>query len=233
MNNPRGITEAGRDIYTVNFADYLPAALKHDPKMRAIAEAVTEKALTVSGEIENVLIYSRIDELPEELIDILAYDMHVDWYDYSFPLKVKRDILKSSVKVHKRMGTKYAVETAIQAIYPESRIEEWFDYGGKPFHFKVILNAGDRNLEIDLDDVVKKVNMYKRLSAHMDSINIERTKRARICIGYSQERFVKINYRIDPYQKEVKSKIEIKIAIHGLRHIQIHYPICKQETETR
>ena len=105
MPNPKGIRKAGRDIYTVNFADYLPGALKHDPKMRAIAEAVTKEALTVSGEIENVLIYSRIDELPEELIDILAYDMHVDWYDYSFPLKVKRDILKGSVKVHKKMGT--------------------------------------------------------------------------------------------------------------------------------
>ena len=110
MPNPKGIRNAGRDMYTVNFADYLPGALKQDPKIKAIAEAVTKEALTVSGEIENVLIYSRIDELPEALIDILAYDMHVDWYDYSFPLKVKRDILKSSVKVHKKMGTKYAVE---------------------------------------------------------------------------------------------------------------------------
>ena len=112
MPNPKGIRNAGRDIYTVNFADYLPEALKQDPKTRAIAEAVTREALTVSGEIENVLINP-------------AYDMHVDWYDYSFPLKVKRDILKGSVKVHKKMGTKYAVEKALGALYPQSEVEEW------------------------------------------------------------------------------------------------------------
>ena len=112
MARPEGIRNAGRDIFTVDFADYLPGALKQDPKIRAVAEAVAKEALEVSGGIENVLVYHRIDELPEALVDILAYDMHVDWYDYSFPLKVKRDILKGSVKVHKKMGTKYAVEKA-------------------------------------------------------------------------------------------------------------------------
>ena len=122
MPNPKGIRNAGRDMYTVNFADYLPGALKQDPKIKAIAEAVTKEALTVSGEIENVLIYSRIDELPEALVDILAYDMHVDWYDYSFPLKVKRDILKSSVKVHKKMGTQRASPSSCKL--PEQNLKE-------------------------------------------------------------------------------------------------------------
>ena len=43
-------------------------------------------------------------KLSEELIDILAYDMHVDWYDYSYPVDMKREIVKNSVKVHKKNG---------------------------------------------------------------------------------------------------------------------------------
>lgn len=172
MPNPQGIRRAGRDIFTVNFADHLPGALKQDPKIKAIAEALTKEALTVSREIENVLIYSRIDELPEALIDILAYDMHVDWYDYSFPLKVKRDTVKGSVKVHKKMGTAYATKTALEAVYPDSEIEEWFDYGGKPFYFRIRLN-GDSNPRINLKDIIEKVYMYKRLSAHLETICIE------------------------------------------------------------
>lgn len=170
MNNPRGITEAGRDIYTVNFADYLPAALKHDPKMRAIAEAVTKEALTVSGEIENVLIYSRIDDLPEPLIDILAYDMHVDWYDYSYPLKVKRDILKGSVRVHKKMGTKYAVEKALGALYPQSEVEEWYQYEGQPHHFHIVCDVTENRVTASFQDIIKAVMMYKRLSSHLDEV---------------------------------------------------------------
>ena len=171
MPNPKGIRNAGRDIYTVNFADYLPGALKQDPKIKAIAEAVTKEALTISGEIENVLIYSRIDELPEALIDILAYDMHVDWYDYSFPLKVKRDILKGSVKVHKKMGTKYAVEKALDSVYPCTTVEEWFDYGGNPFCFRLRIN-GEYNTQINIPDILEKLLIYKRMSAHLDTICI-------------------------------------------------------------
>ena len=170
MNNPRGITEAGRDIYTVNFADYLPAALKHDPKMRAIAEAVTKEALQVSGEIENVLIYSRIDDLPEALIDILAYDMHVDWYDYSYPLKVKRDILKGSVRVHKKMGTKYAVEKALGALYPQSEVEEWYQYEGQPHHFHIVCDVTENRVTASFQDIINAVMMYKRLSSHLDEV---------------------------------------------------------------
>ena len=170
MNSPRGIREAGRDIYTVNFADYLPGALKHDPKMRAIAEAVTKEALTVSGEIENVLIYSRIDELPEELIDILAYDMHVDWYDYSYPLKVKRDILKGSVRVHKKMGTKYAVEKALGALYPQSEVEEWYQYEGQPHHFHIVCDVTENRVTASFQDIINAVMMYKRLSSHLDEV---------------------------------------------------------------
>lgn len=170
MPNPKGIRNAGRDIYTVNFADYLPGALKQDPKIRAIAEAVTKEALTVSGEIENVLIYSRIDELPEALIDILAYDMHVDWYDYSFPLKVKRDILKSSVKVHKKMGTKYAVEKALGALYPQSEVEEWYQYEGEPHHFHIVCDVTENRVTASFQEIINAVMMYKRLSSHLDEV---------------------------------------------------------------
>ena len=170
MPNPKGIRNAGRDMYTVNFADYLPGALKQDPKIKAIAEAVTKEALTVSGEIENVLIYSRIDELPEALIDILAYDMHVDWYDYSFTMKVKKDILKSSVKVHKKMGTKYAVEKALGALYPQSEVEEWYQYEGEPHHFHIVCDVTENRVTASFQEIINAVMMYKRLSSHLDEV---------------------------------------------------------------
>ena len=81
------------DIYQIDFTQIFPTALQHDPKMIALAKSLTAELLTVSGHMEDVLIYSRIDQLPEELVDILAYDMHVDWYSYEDPLAVKRQTL--------------------------------------------------------------------------------------------------------------------------------------------
>ena len=36
-------------------------------------------------------IYTRIDELPEWLLDILARDFAVDWYDRSYTLEEKKN----------------------------------------------------------------------------------------------------------------------------------------------
>lgn len=173
MPNPKDVRAAGNDIYTVDFSKYLPDPLKRDPKMKAFAAAVTKELLEVSGNIETVLIYSRIDELPEDLVDILAFDMHVDWYDYSYPLSVKRDILKHSVNVHKKMGTKYAIEKALGALYPQSEVEEWFEYGGEPHHFRVVCDVTGNRITASYTDIVNAVKMYKRLSSHMEEVTYQ------------------------------------------------------------
>ena len=160
-------------IYDTDFSKFLPEALQHDPKMVALAKAATEEALKVSGGIDNVLIYSRIDELPEALVDILAYDLHVDWYDYSYPLEAKRDIVKNSVKVHKKMGTKYAIEKALGALFPESEVEEWFEYEGEPGHFHIVCDVTNQRISASLADIIRAVNMYKRLSAHLDDVTYQ------------------------------------------------------------
>ena len=84
------------------------------------------------------IIYANINELSETWFDVLAYDLHVDWYDYDYPIEAKRAIIRDSVRVHQKLGTKAAVEMALGGIHPKSEIEEWFDYGGKPYRFRIV-----------------------------------------------------------------------------------------------
>lgn len=161
------------DIYQIDFTETFPTALQHDPKIIALAKSLAAELLTVSGHMEDVLIYSRFDYLPEELVDILAYDMHVDWYSYEDPLDVKRQTVKNIVKVHKRMGTKYATETAIQAFFPGGTVQEWFDYGGEPHHFQITIPLpGGITPEI-LEDLKRRVWHVKRLSSWLDTVITE------------------------------------------------------------
>ena len=97
-------------------------------------------------------------------------DMHVDWYDYDMPLKVKREVVKNSVRVHKRMGTKYAVETALGSVWPESEVEEWFEYGGEPHHFRIVCDVTESYITVSFKRLVQAVYMYKRLSSHLESV---------------------------------------------------------------
>lgn len=158
------------DIYSIDLTRTLPISLKNDPKMKALAQVVADEMLKTSALIKNNIIYARINELTEDVLDVLAYDLHVDWYEYSYPIDVKRSIIKDSVKVHKRLGTGYAVEVALGSMHPNSEVEEWYEYGGNPFHFRVVLDTTQSRVEADYFQVVKAIGIYKRKSAHLDDI---------------------------------------------------------------
>jgi len=124
------------DLYSVDFTRSLPPTLKDDPEINALGRAIAGQLQITAQQIRRNIIYARIDELDEQTLDILAYDLHVDWYDHSYPIEVKRQTIKDSVKIHRRLGTKYAVETALGAVFPGTRVEEWFEYGGDPYTFR-------------------------------------------------------------------------------------------------
>lgn len=161
-----------RGITKENLLLILPPALTYDKSMVARASADAEALAARLAEIDRVRVISNIDGLDEAVLDILARDFKVDWYDPNYSLEEKRRTVKSSWRVHKTLGTKAAVETAIRAIYPKTDVVEWFEYeGGKPYHFR---------LNIDLTDtfgdetrpwrVLERVNFYKSLRSHLDQI---------------------------------------------------------------
>ncbi len=155
-----------------NLLRSFPIALQGDQASAALAEVTARLLARRPEEIDRLLIYPAIDRLDEKLLDILAYDFKVDWWDPNYTVEEKRRTLKSSWHIHKILGTKAAVEMAIRDIYPKTDVLEWFEYeGGKPYHFK---------LNIDLTDtfgdetrpwaVLERVNFYKSLRSHMDEI---------------------------------------------------------------
>ena len=77
------------------------------------------------------------DRMPEWRLDERAWEMNMRWYDYSGSVERKRAQIKGAKDYYRRLGTPYAVERAIEDVYGEGLVEEWFDYGGEPYHFTV------------------------------------------------------------------------------------------------
>lgn len=163
------------DIKNVNFLDTFPQALKQDEKLAALGQVIANKLHTLAEETTKNIIYANIDNLSETWLDVLAYDLHVDWYNYDYPVDVKRSLIKNSVKIHQKMGTKYAIETALESIYSGSRVEEWWEYNGEPYMFKIIVNITQAKIPMSRNtifDLYKTVEIYKRLTAHLESIEV-------------------------------------------------------------
>lgn len=148
-----------------------PLALQKDPKMVALAHSIANVLEQRLDEIDLGQIYTRIDQLPEDLLDILAKDFAVDWYDRSYTLEEKRKTIKGSFYVHRHRGTKAAVEKAISAIYPNPEVLEWFEYGGNPYHFKLRITVDFATLnQTKHQQVLKKISCYKNLRSHLDGV---------------------------------------------------------------
>ena len=164
MNSAYGLTAE-------NLLRTLPEVFRNDKKMVALASSIADVLAARPEEIRQLMIYSRIDDLSEELLDILAYDFKVDWWDGDYTLEEKRKTLKDSWRVHRMLGTKAAVETAISAIYPETQVREWFEYGGEPYHFRLLIDSTFEGIDPNKHQrVLDRVEYYKNLRSVLDEI---------------------------------------------------------------
>lgn len=164
MNDPHGLTQE-------NMLRALPDVLKLDQRILALATAAAALLERQNEDINRIHIYACIDQLPEELLDILAWDFKVDWWDGNYTLEEKRKTLKESWHVHRTMGTKAAVLRAICAIYPDTKILEWWEYDGDPYHFKLLINSTFEDVDQNKHQrVMERVDYYKPLRSVMDEI---------------------------------------------------------------
>lgn len=154
-----------------NLLRVLPDVLRNDTKMLAVATVIAEELTDLSEQSELAVIYAKIDTLPEEILDVLAMDFKVDWWNYDYTIEEKRETLKNSWYVHLHLGTKKAVERALSAIYANTRVLEWFDYDGKPYHFKLIIPVDPNSLDpTKHSTVLSLVDYYKNLRSVLDEV---------------------------------------------------------------
>ena len=83
MSNAHGLTKE-------NLLFTFPAGLRENPSIAALGDVTMEALAKRPAEIAPLSIYPRIDELPEVLLDILAYDFKVDWWDRNYSIEEKR-----------------------------------------------------------------------------------------------------------------------------------------------
>ncbi len=152
-----------------NMLRVLPDILRNNTELYALAVGFAETVAKLAPQTDKARIYTRIDTLDEQLLDILAVDFKVDWWDPNAPLDKKRKVFKESWSVHKSLGTKAAVERALTALFEATTVTEWFEYGGDPFTFRVSLLGANPNPELHAA-ILRAVEITKNARSHLDRI---------------------------------------------------------------
>ncbi|MGE5631699.1 MAG: phage tail protein I [Caulobacteraceae bacterium] len=160
-----------KDLKTVDLLELQTNYMKQDPTTQALCVALTPHLRQLANEVRLCLIYSRTDELPEAILDELAWQRKIDWYDATADIEIKRQLVKTAPAIKHCLGTPYAVEEVIKIYFGDGELQEWFDYGGARGMFKVLTNnsavTGERAQQF-----IKVLNAVKRKSSHLEEIII-------------------------------------------------------------
>lgn len=133
-------------------SDVLPPSIRNDESMQASLAGIEQQLSDSTARIAGLLLLSRLFDtdgisenasevlqriaslggyrpLEENLLDLLAWQFHVDDYDIAKNYREKLEMVKASIQIHRKKGTKWAVKRAVEAALQDTelRIKEWFE----------------------------------------------------------------------------------------------------------
>lgn len=170
------------NLKDVNLLSLQTKYMQLDKTTQALCAALTPQFRQMADDIKACLIYARVNELNSEVLDELAWQMNIDWYDPTADIDVRRTLIKNALKIYQFRGTPYAVEQVIQDYFGDGAVEEWFEYNGDPYHFQVVTSnsAVTGELATQFTQAVEKV---KRLSTILDQVIVSMTAEFNLYIG--------------------------------------------------
>ncbi|MCP3921902.1 MAG: phage tail protein I [Desulfobacterales bacterium] len=198
-----------KKLKDINFVDILPESISKDETINAAAKSLDSILDSNSGEeltfkdgelrivddsIDNLLIYSRIDELDEDFLAHLAWQFKTPYWNDKLELPDKRKVIKQSIAWHKRRGTPSAVKDVITTVLGTGELIEWWDYPttdkdypGEPYHFKVSTEGvvGEDSYSVFFDGI----ESVKNQRSILDSVITKKTKQEDIYVGVAMHRY--------------------------------------------
>lgn len=172
------------NLGSLKILSILPPLLQQDNDIIAASKAL-DSANTKNLSIAMQLNFFTNKNLENDiLLDVLAYDFHVDFYDKSYSTQIKKQLINDSLLIHAKKGTAQSVEELITTVFGEGVVEEWFEYDGEPFHFRVITN-NEEVTTARAQEFVEALESVKRKTAILDSVTINQVEEMNIYVGFA------------------------------------------------
>ena len=152
----------------------LPDSIKQDKNIAALARALDAEWQNLCAAVHQVLLLPRLDNLPDTVLDHLAWHFHVDFYSSTFPAATKRNLIRNSILWHRLKGTPYAVRKILEPFLGKVTVEENWLYGGEPYFFKLIV-SGLRDLGDEGELLLQLIDDAKNVRSWLEALTFDLT----------------------------------------------------------
>ena len=158
--------------YDGQLTDIMPGNITKKPEVKALSYALQQACRLLYRYSRRLYIYSNLDEQPEEVIDLLASELRTQYYRSTLDIDTKRRLVKNTLIWYMSAGTPQAVEELVGVVFGEGEVKEWYEYGDKPYYFKIVTNA---ILTLEMNDFFSiMIRRVKNTRSHLRAIDIHR-----------------------------------------------------------
>lgn len=124
-------------MFTFEATRWVPKFILNDKNGYALAMAIQAGMQSMNNIVRQGLdCITNIETMPEWRLDELAWELNC-LYDYDGPIASKRDWIANALPNYALRGTPQAIYSYLSGVFENVRLEEWFDYNGSPYHFRV------------------------------------------------------------------------------------------------
>jgi phage tail P2-like protein len=161
--------------------DFLPESISFDPEIVAISLALDPELRAVGAAIIEALILPRIDEIPEAILEELAWAFRLDRLQIWDVATVagKRALLANIFEVRKKSGTKFAVSRVFDLMSLVGEVVEWFEEDEEAGTYRIRLFVDEVGITlsqlIQIDELIER---FARAGARLRELAVESTRTA-------------------------------------------------------
>lgn len=180
--------------------DTAPPSISYDAQVQAASESLDQQCFSIIDDTNQVVMIPNITGLTDPvLIDVLAWQFHVDAYDPTKSLDFRKNLVQMSIQWHKTKGTLALLQEVIDTYWPGgATIQEWWEYKDPlppnypttgwhdRYLFRIFVNQ-DVITPDDEASVLALINRYKPISRWCEEVLRSRSSNGTAYIaGYAQ-----------------------------------------------
>lgn len=192
------------DYHTENA---LPYEMK-TPERKSLSYAFDKQKEKFINKLTRAYIWAQLESVSDDKLDMLAVENRVLLYNSDLSPDIKRNLIANSIYWQTKLGTREAMEEMLDTFFDgeESKIIEWYEYGGEPYHFNIKTTASIS--DDDFSELRDMIDSVKNARSRLDSIEtvrkamfnsyiasqiFTRTKNPAITEGYCLQNIIKEN----------------------------------------
>lgn len=209
----------------------VPRFLLRDKNGKAMAHAIEAALRAMNGVVETgVELIATVGTMPEWRLDELAWEYNC-LYDFSASIEEKRRWIREAIPIYRVYGTVKALYNYLEGVFDEVEVEENWQYGSDPHHFRVTVGGEWTDAKEAWAD--RAIEAAKNARSVLDSFGIGSS--CRIIVGGSEDTVKKFPY---PVTGDMLAGTWPEIATIGLQSTgivdvdadsvvqTIFYPVC-------